>query len=246
MSLDKTSKTPLYQQLAATLKDKIDTGEWLQGMIIPTEKELSAQFEVSRITVRQAIKILVDTLYLQARAGFGTQVYRPHQDKLNLTYTQSYTNEIREMRKDNRTLSSQLDRILADETLATIFHVAMGTELYCLKRIRGTETERIVYSETYLRPIVTIPTTPDVLFGSLYSYLISQGFYFHRFEESISARKVNEDIVEKLTLTEPISLVRIRLGFDQHHQLIEYTINYYNPAYYEYRNIIESQKGVRP
>jgi GntR family transcriptional regulator len=135
--------------------------------------------------------------------------------------------------------------ILADETLATIFHVAMGTNLYCLKRIRGTETERIVYSETYLRPIVNIPTTTDVLFGSLYSFLISQGFYFHRFEESISARKVNDEIVEKLDLKETISLVRTRLGFDQHHQLIEYTINYYNPAYYEYRNIIESQKGVR-
>ena len=48
-------KLPLYCQLAETIEKKIDSGEWSVGTCIPSERELSSIYNMSRITVRKAI-----------------------------------------------------------------------------------------------------------------------------------------------------------------------------------------------
>ena len=54
MSLDNTISTPLFQQLAATLRAAIDAGEYPPGSRLPTENELCERYSVSRVTVRKA------------------------------------------------------------------------------------------------------------------------------------------------------------------------------------------------
>ena len=53
--LDKHDPTPLYYQLKEVILSHIDSGEWQPGMQLPSERELCAQFRISRITVRQAL-----------------------------------------------------------------------------------------------------------------------------------------------------------------------------------------------
>ena len=55
MSLDNTISTPLFQQLAATLRAAIDAGEYPPGSRLPTENELCERYSVSRVTVRKAL-----------------------------------------------------------------------------------------------------------------------------------------------------------------------------------------------
>jgi len=53
------SRIPLYQQIYDLLREKIDTGVFLPKTQIPTEAELSQEYGVSSITVKQAIQKLV-------------------------------------------------------------------------------------------------------------------------------------------------------------------------------------------
>ena len=46
---------PLYAQLEQILKQQIECGTYKKGDFLPTEKELMEKYELSRVTVRQAI-----------------------------------------------------------------------------------------------------------------------------------------------------------------------------------------------
>lgn len=73
--LQRNSNTqPLHAQVAAILKERIISGVWRNGDNIPTEKELCAEFDVARGTVRQALQKLESEGYLRREQGRGTFV----------------------------------------------------------------------------------------------------------------------------------------------------------------------------
>lgn len=65
---------PLYAQLEQILKQQIECGTYKKGDFLPTEKELMEKYELSRVTVRQAMTNLVQSGYARARRGIGTDV----------------------------------------------------------------------------------------------------------------------------------------------------------------------------
>ena len=66
--------SPVYIQIHNQIKAEIEDGKWAVGAKIPAERELSLQFDVSRMTLRQAIQTLVDEGILERRVGSGTYV----------------------------------------------------------------------------------------------------------------------------------------------------------------------------
>ena len=70
---------PLYYQLANLLTEKIVSRELLTGDRLPTEVELVEQYGISRITVRQALRLLEEEGLIRREVGRGTFVtdYRP-------------------------------------------------------------------------------------------------------------------------------------------------------------------------
>ena len=70
----KVGRSSLVDQVAGRMESLIDAGEWPVGERIPTEMELADQFEVSRNTLREAIRALVHAGLLQTRQGSGTYV----------------------------------------------------------------------------------------------------------------------------------------------------------------------------
>lgn len=75
--LDRSRPEPLYHQLETNLRERILAGEWTPGEQIPTEEQLGEMYGVSRITIRQAVRNLVDTGYLERGQGRGTFVREP-------------------------------------------------------------------------------------------------------------------------------------------------------------------------
>ena len=73
-TLDQWSTKPLYQQLVETLERKIREGEWQEGTLIPSERELCDQYAVSSTTVRRALQELVNSGLVRRRAGIGSFV----------------------------------------------------------------------------------------------------------------------------------------------------------------------------
>lgn len=72
------SATPLYQQVANDLHEAIVNDVYHVGARVPTETELSRLYDVSRITIRKAIEMLVEEGLLAKRRGKGTFVQESH------------------------------------------------------------------------------------------------------------------------------------------------------------------------
>src|SRR5918998_4927661 len=68
------SRIPLYIQVASVMRQRIETGYWRPGQKISTLEELEQEFEVARVTVRQAIELLREEDLLRCQQGRGTFV----------------------------------------------------------------------------------------------------------------------------------------------------------------------------
>lgn len=73
----KSTKTPRYLQLAGVLREAILAGDFAEGAQFPTETVLCKQFDVSRFTVREALRRLEAEGLIQRKRGSGTTVQPP-------------------------------------------------------------------------------------------------------------------------------------------------------------------------
>lgn len=72
--LDRSDSVPLYKQLIDLVKQQIESGVFLPGELLASERELCKQYEVSLITVRQALVQLSQSGWVNRVAGKGTYV----------------------------------------------------------------------------------------------------------------------------------------------------------------------------
>src|SRR5256714_14773008 len=76
-SIDRQSPIPMYYQIMIQLREKISAGEYTIYSALPPERELVETYQVSRMTIRQAISELVNEGILARRTGIGTFVAPP-------------------------------------------------------------------------------------------------------------------------------------------------------------------------
>ncbi|MCM3318140.1 FadR family transcriptional regulator [Rummeliibacillus stabekisii] len=72
--IQKTNKMNLVEQVATQIEQLIESGSWEVGKKIPPEMELMEKFDVSRNTLREAIRALVHAGLLETKQGSGTIV----------------------------------------------------------------------------------------------------------------------------------------------------------------------------
>lgn len=86
LTLDKANAKPLHIQIEESILQKLESGDWAPGRLIPSENELSHIYGVSRTTVRNVITKLVQEGLLFRIPGKGTYVAEPKIVAHSLTY----------------------------------------------------------------------------------------------------------------------------------------------------------------
>lgn len=79
------SRVPLYIQVASEMRRRVEIGRWLPGEKISTLVELEREFQVARVTIRQAVEILREEGLLTCQQGRGTFVAKGPRDRHWLT-----------------------------------------------------------------------------------------------------------------------------------------------------------------
>lgn len=133
--LNKDSSEPLYKQLAAFFIEEIkNKGGLEKSLKLPTEREISESFAVSRITVRQALKILEDQDLIEREQGKGTFL-KPHKLKESGTklHTLSRVAENGSHAARAKLVSSSLE--LASEQEKELLGLADDTYIVVIKRV---------------------------------------------------------------------------------------------------------------
>lgn len=94
------SRIALYIQVASVMRQRIEGRVWEPGQKIPTLEQLEKEFQVARVTVRQAIEILRQEGRVECYQGRGTFVTNATQDKYWLELATDW-NSLVESLKDN-------------------------------------------------------------------------------------------------------------------------------------------------
>lgn len=236
MQLDKKRDSlPLYIQIKKNIKEMIDDGRLVYGEMLPGEMELCRQYDVSRITVREAIMELVSEEYLIRQQGKGTFVAKTRGVTKFSTQVKNFTFEMEEQGFESATLKAHIEFIEADRKLANIFSIKEGEGIYLLSRIRGGKDDPIVYFDTYLSAAAKLPLEDSAYYGSLYTFLYEKKIKVAEVKETLSAiippRKVRAALQTDKNL--PV-LKRCRYSYDSQGKLFEYTEGYYNSEKYTY------------
>jgi GntR family transcriptional regulator len=119
------------------------------GEAIPSERQLSANLGVSRLTVRAALDNLVREGYLIRRRGAGTFVSEPKIAQ-ELTMT-SFTEDMqrRGMRPESRTLDLRV--VPAGARLGRLLHVSPSERIAVAKRLRLADEETMAIETLHVR-----------------------------------------------------------------------------------------------
>jgi DNA-binding GntR family transcriptional regulator len=145
--------SPRYQQLADTLLHDIERGKYKVGGMLPPELELSELYGVSRHTVREAIRRLVDMGLLGRRQGIGTHVKsasgrgRFVASLGSIADLFQYTQRTRLKLIDERLVT-------ADAGLAEMLHCKPGQKWLRFETCRYPRGDKvpISYTEMYVQP----------------------------------------------------------------------------------------------
>jgi GntR family transcriptional regulator len=74
VSIDRDGPDPVYQQLAAILRTRIEAGEIPAGRAVPSETTLMQEYGLARETVRKAVRVLRDEGLVRIVQGRGAYV----------------------------------------------------------------------------------------------------------------------------------------------------------------------------
>jgi GntR family transcriptional regulator len=142
------------------------------GNAIPSERQLSVDLGVSRLTVRAALDQLAREGYLVRRRGAGTFVREPKIAQ-ELTMT-SFSEDMRQrgMRPATRTLS--LETTLAGAYLGRCLHVSPSERIAVVKRLRLADGETMAIETLHVPDSVVPGVTRKDFDGSFYDMLTNR------------------------------------------------------------------------
>lgn len=122
-----TSAEPLYRQVVQTLKQEIVSGVYPVDSQLPTEGELRARFDVSRHTIREALRALRDAGLVASRQGFGTTVLRPGSPR-SYVHEVASINDLIELANATKYDVAKSEIVTADRALAEALGGAPGAK----------------------------------------------------------------------------------------------------------------------
>jgi GntR family transcriptional regulator len=202
---------PLHLRISSYLKQQIESHLLKPGSMLPSEKELCDQFNVSRITVRKSLSELRAQGLIHSVPGKGTFV-SIQQIKAPLYPLSSFTSDMerRSLKVKSRILEARI--IQADAQTSEKFLVSSGTEIVKLNRVRmllpdliPVAYQKILLLHSRCQGILGF----DLEMGSLYSIL--QNHYhltFERAETIITARMSTPDETNLLELRKSTALLQ--------------------------------------
>ncbi|WP_209125570.1 GntR family transcriptional regulator [Alkalihalobacillus sp. BA299] len=208
--INKNSPLPIYYQLEEQIKSLIEKGELKPGDVIPSEREYAEKYEISRMTVRQAINKLVNDGYLYRKKGSGTFV----SEKKIEQALQGLTSFTEDMKARGMIPTSELlhfEMIPATVQIAKELQINEHSPVYEIKRIRLADGVPMALETNHISANLVKGLTEEIISQSLYQYIeeklkLTIGEATQEIESSISS--LTEANYLKVKKGAPILLIR--------------------------------------
>ncbi|ALT79421.1 MULTISPECIES: GntR family transcriptional regulator [unclassified Roseateles] len=228
---DPTAASPLYMQLAQKLAQAIRDGVFQADEALPSERVLSEQLELSRVTARKAIDRLVEQGMIVRKRGSGNYIAPKLEQPLSRLTSFSEELQQRGFKPSSRWLTRTFTAAAPDEQLS--LGLSTGGRVARLERLRLADTVVMAYEVSVL-PESVLPD-PQAVQASLYEHLQTLGGAPVRALQHI--RAINADSKLAGLLEVPVGqavLFITRVGYLESGHAVELTHSYCRSDYYDF------------
>ena len=225
-----------YEHVATVLEARISSLV-APGDPLPSERELMAEFAVSRATIRHAIRVLIDRGLVYNVQGSGTFVADPTTISKTLRLT-SFSEDMRErgLVASSRTISSITVPGPADVTEA--LEIAEGEPLRFIERLRLANDQPMAHEQVYVsNDLVGLDTIEDG--ASLYELISAAGTHIERAAQRIGA--VNLSVGQARMLDQAVGAAAIqvvRVSFSDRGRPVEHATTTYRGDRYTFDIVV--------
>ncbi|MBS9338521.1 GntR family transcriptional regulator [Fructobacillus sp. M2-14] len=226
---------PRYIEIHNEIRQRIAAGEWKTNKRLPAERELAASFDVSRMTLRQAIQTLVDEGILERRVGSGTFVAEKKVSERALGVT-SFTELMKKSGREAQSVTVSYKITTPSVSEMDHLNLKAEDEVLVMERLRMGDDEPILLEQTTLPVTLVNNFTRSSLTDSLYKTLIDAGIQPGRADQTVTASLATERQAALLEIKrgDPILSVR-QVSYDQEDNPFEYVRSYYVGDRFEFK-----------
>ena len=234
-NINKSSKIPLYIQLANIFIEDIEKNMH-ENDKLDTEREISKQYSLSRVTVRQALDYLQKNGYIYKIQGKGNFVSERTIEQ-NLTKFYSFSEDMKKKGKVPTTEILTFEIVELDEKIASKLKLEKNDLAYKIARIRSADGVPMIYEISYL---------PYKRFGDLNKKMLEESPMYDVFNKKYNTKITYAEeffmpiLVNKLEsiylkIKEGESALKVERFTYENQQIIEYTVSIARGDKFKYR-----------
>lgn len=153
-------RMPIYLQLREIVRSKIEEGEYLPGMAIPSENKLAETFGINRLTVRNAVEALVNEGILQRVQGKGVFVVGDKYEEVLEEHGGFVTTPAP---RNKRVSMKELDKTLryAGDKYSNFFDIAQDDLIFDIRHLNYLDDTPLSLEQIFV-PEEVLPQLRDV------------------------------------------------------------------------------------
>jgi len=232
-TLIKTATVPYYYQLKQILSEFIKIGELKIRPLSPPERGPCSRYQVSRITIRRALDLLMQEGLICRERGRGTFVTKPPLEQPSQII--SFTEQMKSMglKPSTRVLETRI--ISQDSELAERLLLRVEEEIISIKRLRLADNEPVALENSYLPHKIYPRILSEDLTGSL-TRIVEDKYHWRlkNASQTVKAVNVSTEIAKilKIKSNSPVLYVS-RISFLADNRPAEYLEAYYRGDRYK-------------
>lgn len=171
-----TQRAPLYLAVKAKIRELVEQGVFKPGSKLPPETELASLFNVSRNTLREALRLAQREGWVVQKHGVGTFISRGGLVEQGLEALESIDSLAQREGWECQTKDITIDTVPASNEVAAGLHCDPETPVVQVTRIKTRDTQPIAYFEDYFAAdLVDLETFTADFTGSVLDFFIARG-----------------------------------------------------------------------
>lgn len=234
--LDENAPTPLYHQVYTVLRERIRTGAYPVGTLLPGEQELVRLMGVSRITVKRALNDLALAGFVRRMRGRGTIVTGgPAHPVLRGSFN-TLLESLRAMGAETQVELLAAEEASAPPQVAELLDLARGAKVeraVRLRKLKGTPFSHLV---TYVPLEIAAAYSREQLATTpLLTLLERAGAKATDAEQTLTAVAAPKEIADALQISAGAPLLHItRVMRDAGGRAVQVIEAHYRPDQFQY------------
>ncbi|RSL32176.1 GntR family transcriptional regulator [Salibacterium salarium] len=208
--IDKNSPLPIYYQIQEMIRKKIESSEWEPGDMLPSERIFAEDFDISRMTVRQAVTELANEGLLRREKGKGTFVTEPKIEQ-TLQGLTSFTEDMKDRGLKPGSDLIQYSVLTPSKPVADTLQMNDTKQIHEIKRIRLADEVPMAFETTSINSDIVGELPEDIENHSIYYILEKEkGLKIGNGEQTFESSLARKEEADFLGIREgdPILLIR--------------------------------------